>query len=140
MEEEELSLVFPVDGFVMRHAPHQIKEQYLNTKECYRRRDYGLALASLRILLEKIAIDNHASGRTLEKKIEDLARKNIFPSTIKNASTIVRKLGNKGAHGAEDEVLKADIDMLFEFVENIISYIYELPNSISSLTKRYGIS
>ena len=137
MEDEELSLEFPTDGFVMRHTPKHIKEQYSNTKECYRRRDYGLALASLRILVEKIAVDKHAFGMNLEKKIEDLARKNIFPSTITNASNIVRKLGNKGAHGKEDDVLKSDIDMLFEFVESIISYIYELPHSISTLTTRY---
>lgn len=135
--EEELSLDYPAEGFVMLHTPNTIKEQYSNSRECYKRKDYGLCSASLRILLEKIANDNNANGRTLERKIEDLARKNIIPLTIKNASTIVRKLGNKGAHGTGDDIMKEDIDMLFEFVEIIISYIYELPHSISNLAARY---
>lgn len=138
MEDEELKLEFPIEGFKMVKTPNSIKEQYLNTKECYRRKDYGLCLASLRILLEKIANENNAVGKTLEKKIEDLARNNIIPSTIKNASTIVRKLGNKGAHGKENEIIKSDIDLLFEFVEIIISYIYELPYSITNLASRYN--
>jgi hypothetical protein len=135
--DEELSLDYPVEGFIMRHTPDTIKEQYLNSRECYKRNDYGLCLASLRILLEKIANNNHARGKTLERKIEDLARTNVIPLTIKNASTIVRKLGNMGAHGNGDEIMRSDIDMLFEFVEIIISYIYELPQSVSSLASRY---
>lgn len=137
MDEEELSLDYPVEGFKMFFTPNAIKEQYSNSRECYKRKDYGLCVASLRILLEKIANDKNAKGKNLEKKIEDLARNNIIPLTIKNASTIVRKLGNIGAHGAGDIIMKADIDILFEFIEIIISYIYELPHSISNLAARY---
>lgn len=132
---EEYRLSYPIQSHEFKYAPRQIQKSYEESRDLYRKEFYEYCLASLRILLEKIADDKNANGKTLEKKIEDLARSNIIPTTIKDASNVVRQLGNKGAHGKGDNITKTQLDQLFSFIETIISYIYEIPGQLKQMAR-----
>lgn len=112
----KLKLLYPNDSIRTEFAPKEISKTYMNLKEIYRRNDLDSCLAVLRILLEKIANDQKAEGSSLDQKIKDLAKKKIIPTTIENLSNILRKLGNKGAHGESGVLSKKETKMLITFL------------------------
>ncbi len=131
----DYSLCYPIDFHDYKFIPLEIKRSYEDSRDLFRKESYELCAVSLRILLEKIANNKNANGNTLEKKIEDLARANIIPTTIKDASNMIRKLGNKGAHGVGANLTKSQLEKLFLFIETIIDYIYEIPGQLKHMAK-----
>lgn len=132
---EDYQLYYPIDHNKFKYVPKVIKKSYEESKDLFRKEYYEYCLASLRIVLEKVADNQNAEGKTLEKKIEDLARKNVIPTTIKNASNVIRHFGNKGAHGKGNSITKNQLNQLFSFIEIIINYIYEIPGQLKEIAK-----
>ena len=68
-----------------------------------------------------------------EEKIKDLANKNILPSTLDDSSWLIRMMGNDAAHADDINYTDYEVGQIIEFVEMIITYLYELPNRIDDL-------
>lgn len=100
--------------------------------------DTESCLMKLRKTLEMICEDKNASGNNLYEKIENLSNVGVLPSTLNSASTLARKLGNIGVHGAYIDVSKEELGNVIELVEYIIRYIYVLPKEIEILTKKFN--
>ena len=65
----------------------------------------------------------------------------MLPKTLSDCGFIVRRMGNKGAHGEEDlRITPRDVDELIDFVETIMYYIYELPIKIDKFNKKYELN
>lgn len=95
--------------------------------------DYSICLLSLRRVLEMICKDKGAEGRDLEKKINDLIDKKIFPPMIEDACWIIRQLGNDAAHADKIPVYTYDIEQVIGYVATIIDYLYSLPHRVEKM-------
>jgi hypothetical protein len=85
-----------------------------------------LAGIGIRALVEAVCAEEKANGRTLEKRIDDLAAKNVL--TVTAAATLhrTRVFGNAAAHEVappNDEQLEAAM----EVAEQLLMNIYILP-------------
>lgn len=128
-------IYYPKNLTTFNNVPKEIREPYeaalrvvnINTDIC---------LLSLRMVLEKICDDKKAQGSSLKLKIEDLAKNNILPLTLKDCGTFIRILGNEGAHGGSN-IATYDLKEIVDFLENILIYLYELPKKIQSLNSKY---
>lgn len=98
--------------------------------------DYSICLLSLRRVLEMICKDKGAEGRDLEKKIDDLIEKKIFPPMIEDACWIIRQMGNDAAHADKIAVYTYDIDQVIGYVATIIDYLYSLPYRVEKMKKK----
>lgn len=98
--------------------------------------DYSICLLSLRRVLEMICKDKGAEGRDLEKKINDLIEKKIFPPMIEDACWIIRQMGNDAAHADKIAVYTYDIDQVIGYVATIIDYLYSLPYRVEKMKKK----
>lgn len=98
--------------------------------------DYSICLLSLRRVLEMICKDNGAIGRDLEKKIDDLIEKKIFPPMIEDACWIIRQMGNDAAHADKISVFTYDIEQVIGYVATIIDYLYSLPYRVNKMKKK----
>lgn len=98
--------------------------------------DYSICLLSLRRVLEMICKDKDAEGRDLEKKIDDLIEKKIFPPMIEDACWIIRQMGNDAAHADKIPVYTYDIEQVIGYVATIIDYLYSLPHRVERMKKK----
>lgn len=98
--------------------------------------DYSICLLSLRRVLEMICKDKGAEGRDLEKKINDLIDKKIFPPMIEDACWIIRQMGNDAAHADKIAVYTYDIEQVIGYVATIIDYLYSLPYRVEKMKKK----
>ena len=98
--------------------------------------DYAICLLSLRRVLEMICKDKEAVGKDLEKKIDDLIEKKIFPPMIEDACWIIRQMGNDAAHADKVNVYTYDVEQVISYVATIIDYLYSLPFRVENMKKK----
>ena len=98
--------------------------------------DHSICLLSLRRVLEMICKDKGAVGYNLEKKIDDLIEKKIFPTMIEDACWIIRQLGNDAAHADKIPVYTYDVEQVIGYVATIIDYLYSLPHRVEKMKKK----
>lgn len=95
--------------------------------------DYSICLLSLRRVLEMVCKDKGAVGKDLEKKIDDLIAKKIFPPMIEDACWIIRQMGNDAAHADKISVYTYDVEQVIGYVATIIDYLYSLPYRVGKM-------
>ncbi len=98
--------------------------------------DYSICLLSLRRVLEMICKDKDAVGSNLEKKIDDLIEKKLFPPMIEDACWIIRQLGNDAAHADKISVYTYDVEQVIGYVATIIDYLYSLPHRVEKMKSK----
>ena len=125
-------IVYPKTKFNFRYAPKSIQRAFESAVKVSKI-DPAVCLLSLRRTLEMICKNKQAQGKTLENKISDLANKNILPSTLNDSSWLIRTMGNDAAHADEINYTDYEVGQIIEFVEMIITYLYELPCRIDNL-------
>jgi hypothetical protein len=85
----------------------------------------------IRRTLEALCAERSVEGRSLYERIEKLAASGDLPATFAEMATVLRKLGNLGAHVG-----------LGEFADAILEYLYRAPTKVAAvqaaLTQRTG--
>lgn len=98
--------------------------------------DHSICLLSLRRVLEMICKDKGAEGRDLEKKIDDLVEKKVFPEKINDACWIIRQMGNSAAHADKIDVYAYDVEQVIDYVSIIINYLYSMPYRVAKMKQK----
>ena len=134
-DRPEITTVYPTITTNSDGVPKEIYtafESAIKTKWI----DYPICLLSLRRVLEMICKDKGAVGGNLEKKIENLINRGVFPPMIEDACWIIRQLGNEAAHADKIKVFRSDIEQVIEYVATIIDYLYSLPYRVDKMKKK----
>ena len=95
--------------------------------------DHSICLLSLRRVLEMICKEKGAVGKDLEKKIDDLIEKKVFPPMIEDACWINRQMGNDAAHADKITLYSYDVEQVIGYVATIIDYLYSLPYRVEKM-------
>jgi hypothetical protein len=82
--------------------------------------------------------DQGAVGRTLKNEVDDLSEKGLLPRVMKEWATELRLLGNEAAHPDVDliEANPQDIRDGLKFLDQLLSYLYDLPAAIRDRERR----
>ena len=118
------SIAFPDNLFDSRCVPEIIRKAFM-------------AAAATKSIDQAVSLI--AWRRVLELTCIDLSSKNIFPQTLKEASNLIRVLGNDGAHSEELDPSRINITNVESLVRHIIEYVYVLPQKISDISKPYEL-
>ena len=132
IEDYYISNIYPLNSYKMDNVPSNIASAFEAALKI-RNINTDLCLAGLRKVLELICKDNKAVGRTLEKKIDDMINKNVFPKEMEVAYWIIRQVGNKAVHDKVIELTKYDINEIVTLLYAIINYLYIIPNKMIKL-------
>jgi hypothetical protein len=122
----EHKTLYPVGEKTLRGLPQKIDSAYQAAQKV-RNVDanaYGVLLGRV---LELVCEDRGASGRTLDKKLENLAHNNEIPSKLVNVAAGLRKLRNIGAHAGLGELTPAELPVLDDLTRAILEYVYSAP-------------
>lgn len=130
----EERIVYPKTKYNFRYTPKSIQRAFESAIKVSKM-DTDICLLSLRRTLEMICKNKSAHGKDLEQKIQDLVAKNILPETLNDSSWLIRNMGNDAAHADAIHYTEHEVEQIIEFVEQIITYLYELPERILKLKK-----
>ena len=126
--------------FIMVNPPIDIsesfKKSFIEGVKCL---NVGAPFASVvmfRKCLQIIAEDKGAKGRTLKAKLEILSSSGTLTSTLDSISTIIREVGNDGAHPNEFEPSIDDAKDILDFLLLFIDQLYILPEKAEKLIAR----
>lgn len=125
-------ILYPVNALKTNALPPVIKNAFeaaLKVKNI----DDDVCLLALRRTLELILVDKGAMKWGLKDKIEELAKTNILPDTLKEASLIAKIFGDSAAHTKGLSATIHDINKLVDFIEYLLEYFYILPDKINDL-------
>lgn len=135
IEYYDISNLYPLNNYKMDNVPIDISSSFeaaLKVKDI----NIDLCLVGLRKVLELICKDNNATGRILEKKIDDMIQKNIFPKEMEVAYWVIRQAGNKAVHEKKSKLTKYDIDEIANLLYSIINYLYIIPRKMVKLKEK----
>lgn len=93
-------------------------------------------IGQVRRLLEFVCADQGATGKDLFSKLQDLSEKGVFPGYFTQISDLLRKVGNMGAHAAEEELSVWDAELIDDFFRSIVDYVYVAPARIKRMELR----
>lgn len=127
------SVMYPNNLFDDRSIPEKIRNAYM-AAAATKSLDNSVSLLAWRRVLELTCKDLGAKGNSLYDQISDLSNHNILPSSLKDASNLIRSLGNAGAHSDDlsDKLMNlTDIESLVKY---ILEYVYVLPQKINAIT------
>ena len=131
---EDEKICYPVISLDTNYVPDKIKSAYEGALKV-RNTESALCLIGLRRTLEMICNDQGATKGNLVEKIEELAKKNILPPTLKEATHIARHFGNSAAHAETIEISRHELNLIVEFLESLMDYIYIIPNKLNRFKK-----
>ncbi len=133
-----LVLIFPKPRTLSSGLPQPIHDTYMEAKEVqYVSKSSFVVL--IRKCLEQICSDQNAKGRNLFNKIKDLSDRGILPEKIVNLSTLIRFIGNIGAHDNDNELDFLDIDMIDKFFHIVADYIYSIDRDIEMMSEKWEL-
>ncbi len=130
---EEIQL-YPMLKMNFNNVPKEINNTY-NSALRIKNITPEISIIALRKTLELICNNQKAEGKNLESKINDLCKKEIFSSKLKDISKITKKFGNLEAH-ENIKVNNTELNYLFDFVTYIIEYLYVIPCRINELENK----
>ena len=130
------SIAFPNNLFDDKSVPEIIRRALQAASET-KSVDVAISLIAWRRVIELICKDLNAEGRNLYERITDLSSKNVFPSTINDASHLIRMLGNEGAHSESETISRTSIYGIESLVKNIIEYVYILPQKVREISSSH---
>jgi hypothetical protein len=86
--------------------------------------------------LEFLCKEQRAQGKTLSQQITYLSGKGVIPPTLAKMTDIMKSFRNIAAHASELEIDSWEADVLDDFFNVIIEYVYLAPLKVESLMKR----
>lgn len=93
-------------------------------------------IGQIRRLLEFVCEDQGATGRDLFAKLKDLTTKGTFPGYFGQITTLLRRVGNMGAHAGDAELSVWDAELIDDFFRSVIEYVYVAPAKIRRMEVR----
>lgn len=118
-------------GNEVGHLPDDVASLYLESRNCVAAGCYTASVLTCRKLLAHIGVaQGAATGLSFIKYVEHLADNGFVPPNGKGWVDHIRKKGNEANHEIV-EMDRKDAEELIMFIEMLLKFIYEFPNSIA---------
>jgi hypothetical protein len=120
---------YPESGELHRSVPKTVSKVYSEALRIKELAPNAFAV-QIRRALEALCEDRGAKKGTLQKMLGELSVKGEIPSTLIEATELLRLLGNIGAHASEESVQPWQVRTIDEFFRAIVEYVYVAPDKI----------
>ncbi len=129
-------LAFPNQSAFSNDVPERIRKTYREATKVKQISSVAFVVLARRTL-EEICHEKNASGKNLAEKLNYLAAHGEIPKTLSDASTLIRLVGNSGAHVTDVDVTIFHVWAIDDFIKAIIEYLYVAPAKIAAFHKRF---
>lgn len=138
-EESHLEQVFPESEQPLAwHIPKAIRDSHDEAVRCKRAGCYTAATIMSRRGVEAICVDHGQTRGTLYKKLENLLAHGTIDQRLMDWSSVVRDLGNEGAHDVAKSLTREDAEDAISFFEALVNYLYTFKRRYEEYLERRG--
>jgi hypothetical protein len=119
--------------------PLRIREDVAEALRCYYAKAYRSVVVMCRRALQDIALGKKVEAVELPGQIRAMRTTGLITESLFNASHEIRHFGGFGAHPQDDgldQVSRADADIVFEFVSQMLTHIYIMPAKTKELARK----
>jgi hypothetical protein len=106
------------------HVPMSIRSAHVEAVRCFEIRAHTAVTLLARRGVEAICADHDKRDGTLARKLNELKEEGVIDDRLLEWSTVVRDLGNSGAHDVESGISREDADDALAFFEALVNYLY----------------
>jgi hypothetical protein len=122
------------------HWPEAVGRYWIQAKRNLKDQNWDAAALMARSALQVSLREQMAVGSNLKQEIDDLAKKGILPTIMKEWAHNVRELGNESAHPDPQQgpANPEDARDIVGFMDYLFEYLYTLPHRIEEYRKRHS--
>ncbi|HKP04676.1 MAG TPA: DUF4145 domain-containing protein [Chthoniobacterales bacterium] len=128
------SLVFPADVALDKSIPEIVAENYRESKRVQKVSQNAFAVL-MRRALEALCDDRKVPSGTLHTRLKHLANTGEIPPTLVDITSVLRTLGNSGAHNTEQKVTVPMTWQMDKFFRTLVEYVYVAPARLAEFQK-----
>jgi hypothetical protein len=137
LDFEEGSLLYPKGNSLHKSVPVEVASNYSEAKRVQRISPNGFAVL-VRRALEALCDDRGVPRGRLASRLEALAKKGEIPPVLSEITTVLRTLGNSGAHNTKQKVTVPMTWAMDEFFRALVEYVYVAPFRLQEFKKKSG--
>jgi Domain of unknown function (DUF4145) len=138
-EISEMEVVYPRTHSLHVSVPESVRDCYEEAARIRRASPSAYAVI-LRRALETICDDRDVKSGSLHARLASLSERGEIPPVLSEMSTILRTLGNAGAHASKEKITVPMTWGMDELFRAIVEYVYVAPSRITefraSMTRR----
>ncbi len=127
-----VGLHWPDPGVLGDSVPEEIRRCYSEAAAIKNLAPNAFAV-QIRRALEALCKDRSAKGRTLNERLAWLVTLGEIPPVLAQMTTVLRMIGNIGAHASNREIKAGHVRPIDEFFRAIVEYVYIAPHKIKKL-------
>jgi len=135
LNDVEYEVLFPAASRDVRYLPQTIRIAS-EAAEKVRHVDANAFGVLVGRVLEMICEDKRAEGRTLQQKLDDLAKRGDIPTTLLDVAHGIRGLRNVGAHATLGELSPSEVPLLDGLLSALLEYLYRAPALVAEAQLR----
>jgi len=129
-QEDALSLMYPRSADLDDSVPQSVSNNYREAKTVQNISPNAFAVL-LRRALEALCDDRGVPAGRLQQRLEQLAQKGEIPPILAEITSVLRTLGNSGAHNTSQNVTVPMTWKMDEFFRALIEYVYIAPSKLA---------
>lgn len=124
-EESQLLQVFPETARTLpTFVPIQIRAAFDEAQRCLSVNAHSAVSLLARKIVEGVCDELKANGNSLAAKLENLRNDGKLDEKLYYWSSLIRQLGNRGAHESANMITREDAQDALQFVEALVDYQY----------------
>jgi hypothetical protein len=124
--EETSSMVFPEGAALDKSIPEIVAANYRESKRVQKVSPNAYAVL-MRRALEAVCDDRKVPAGKLATRLKHLADKGEIPPVLVEITSVLRTLGNSGAHNTEQKVTIPMTWKMDKFFRTLVEYVYVAP-------------
>jgi hypothetical protein len=129
-------LVYPQEEALSDAVPDGVRNMYREAALVKNLSPTAFAVLARRVL-EEICQDRGVQVENLAKALSKLADDGVIPKTLSEATTLIRLVGNAGAHASGASITMLQVWAIDDFMKAVIEYIYVAPKKIEEFKSRF---
>jgi hypothetical protein len=133
-DDGEEILEFPSDVTLDKSIPEIVAANYRESKRVQKVSPNAFAVL-IRRALEALCDDRKVPPGTLHARLAKLADQGEIPPVLIEITTVLRTLGNSGAHNTEQKVTVPMTWQMDKFFRTLVEYVYVAPARLAEFRK-----
>ncbi len=129
-------LQFPKQSALTDSVPEAVRSVYKEAVLVRNLSPTAYVILARRVL-EEICTERGVKENNLASALAKLAEANVIPKTLSDATTLIRLVGNAGAHASGTKITAPQVWAIDDFIKAIIEYLYVAPAKIGEFKKRF---
>lgn len=119
-------LVFPKQAALSRDVPENVRNIYQEAQRVKQTSPIAFAVLCRRVL-EEVCRAKGIDRPNLSAALAELAKQGVIPRVLSDASSLIRLIGNAGAHASDLKITVPHVWAIDNFVMAIIEYLFLAP-------------